>query len=80
MSNFCNNCGAELFEGGTFCMKCGAPVNQAPMPQQAPPVQQTQQPPMPSNPVSQAPPQQPVSTGNMTKDFIEKRKRERGQY
>lgn len=73
MANFCNKCGAELFEGGAFCMKCGAPVQQAVQSQQQPDF-------VNNNPMPQTAPVQPVSTGNMTQDFIERRKRERGQY
>ncbi len=32
----CKACGAELYEGGKFCGKCGAPVEAAPVPVQEP--------------------------------------------
>ncbi len=27
MDKFCQNCGAELHEGGDVCVKCGTPIN-----------------------------------------------------
>ncbi len=95
MSNLCPKCGAELFEGGRFCMVCGLPLDGAqpqPMPRtQAPPqpqqMPQTQAPPQPQQmPMQQPPmPQQPMppqeqKPHNMTQEFIERRKREKGIY
>ncbi len=65
---FCNNCGAELPEGGKFCTKCGTKVEAAPVVEPAPvPAENTvtetvenAAPKVTENTVNQAPEQPPV--------------------
>ena len=68
---FCEKCGAQIPENGTFCAACGAPVAAQAQPTQTPeqpaaqpqaPEQQPQPPVYPQQPVYQQPvyPQQPV--------------------
>lgn len=57
---FCEKCGAQIPENGTFCAACGAPVAAQAQPQA--PEQQPQPPVYPQQPVYQQPvyPQQPA--------------------
>ena len=68
---FCEKCGAQIPENGTFCAACGAPVAAQAQPTRTPeqpaaqpqaPEQQPQPPVYPQQPVYQQPvyPQQPV--------------------
>ena len=64
---FCQKCGSQLAEGGTFCAVCGtpvaqaaAPVQQPAQPEQAPEAAPAQQPAAQQAPVQQPVYQQPV--------------------
>ncbi len=48
MANFCQNCGAPMTQKDKFCAECGAPAADMPTRSPQPPVQQTQQPPVPT--------------------------------